>query len=351
MTLYLTTAARNQLAAVAGPALGALTLTRLQAGSGEGPGGATDAGRAALRTPQDAAVVVELEAPDGTLAVSAEIAGTADYDVTEAGLFGRVGAGAEILVGYWSDGGTVLAGVADGGTLELAATLGIQDVTGPAVALSQDVPGPPGLPGDCAQTEAELATCAAARQTAENDLAASEATLAIRNDELAACEAARDSALAALMASDAALAGEHLVTAPGTTVFVWPWAAATRARVALLSGEGGDGGDLDDDRDVNQVDAGSGGSGGPSLVRSAGVTHRTASGPGGRGAYDLSGGHKVGRTRGRHAAAIVAQLEMLDVGDEIEITVGLGGPGGSGEDGGSDGADGDPGWVLIVPRG
>ena len=411
MTLYLTTAARNQLAAAAGPALAALTLTRIQAGSGSGSGGAADAGRVALRTPQDAAAVAELDAPDGTLAVAAEITGTADYDVTEAGLFGRVGAGAELLVAYWSNGGAVLAGVANGGILGLAATLGIQDVTGPAVALSQDVPGPPGLPGDCAQTEAELATCEAdltvcetARDacqatlairdvelaTCEADLTvcetardACQATLAIRDVELATCEAdltvcetARDACQATLAIRDVELAtceaarqsaedslanllaggGEHVVTAAGSTVFSWPWDTA-KARLFMQGGGGGGGGGIHNDGvagaassvTVNgNITSAAGGRRGRGSVGS-GVSFRAVDRvASGNGGDGAQPVTSVNAQPGGAGDVVLAELAGLGVNDEISITVGSGGARGATADG-IQAQSGGAGVVLIAP--
>ena len=371
MTLYLTTAARNQLADAAGPALAALTLTRLQVGSGSGPGGAADGGRTALRAPRDAAAVAELDAPDGTLAVAAETTGTADYDVTEAGLFGRVGAGAELLVAYWSNSGAVLAGVANGGTLELAATLGIQDVTGPAVALSQDVPGPPGLPGDCAQTEAGLAACEADLATRTTGLAACEADLATRTTGLAACEAARNTALADAMAAREALAGDHLVTAAGVTTFIWPWPAATRARVTCVGGGGGGGGgsarvgsslgagggDGDDGEQTQAslpsagtITAAGGRRGLRGRLRTGDPANDPAIGNGGNGgAASPNHNRNEDGQGGTAGAAVAGTWAGLAVGSEITISVGSGGPGGSSTAAGV-GSPGSPGFVRISPQ-
>ena len=368
MTLYLTTLARNQLAAADGPALAALTLTRLQAGSGSGPGGAMDAGRVALRTPRDAAAVVELDAPDGVLAVAAEITGTDVYDVDEVGLFGRVGAGAELLVAYWSAGGAAIGGLAIGSILELTATLGIQDDTAAPVVLSQIVPGPPGLPGDCSQTEADLVDCQAARTAAETARDACQADLMTRTVNLDTCEGARDGALADLAACRTALLGEHLVTEAGTTRFAWPWGAATRALV-LAYGGGGGGGSISYSHD-GRPGAETTVSRGPAVVRArggpAGEGGVRPGGPGkrptpngGRGMTQVAGvdgaGSNANGGYGASGEIVRGEIHGLSLGDVITITVGGGGAASSA--GASQvrppevtALPGRPGWALIVPR-
>ena len=100
--LVLTDRARTELADGARRGLGAVTLTRLAIGSGLNVGGRPgDTARTALRSQQDVQPVTGSTAIAGRIAYRADYIPTADYAVTEIGLFARAGqAGAEWLFGY-----------------------------------------------------------------------------------------------------------------------------------------------------------------------------------------------------------------------------------------------------------
>ena len=102
--LRLTAAGRAALADGANRGIRAVSYTRMSVGSGFGPGGAGDDGRAALRNERDDAPVTGTTAVAGELALVAEIVASEDYDIRELGLWGRIGdRGAETLHAYWTD--------------------------------------------------------------------------------------------------------------------------------------------------------------------------------------------------------------------------------------------------------
>ena len=355
--LVLTTMARHALVAATG--LDALEVLRIQIGSGSGPGGDTDAGRQALRALRDSAAANPANGPAGSVAITALIEPTADYDVTEAGLWGRID-GTEMLVAYWSDGGTAIAAARTGGEVEIAAVLDLRSAAGPAVTFRRDVPGPPGPPGDCADTEADLVDCQAslgacetARQTAEASLATCETARQTAEASLATCETARQTAQASLAACELALMGEHLVTAPGATTFAWPWAHATLARVVCYGAgqagegrggaDGGSGGATSVSYQGQAVTA-NGGSGRQGLDRDAHIRATWAGGNGGRGDNSSPG------QPGRAGDVVDGTIAGLTLGAELSITVGAGGEIADLPTDNLRATDGGPGLVLILPR-
>ena len=102
--LRFTDGGRAALADGANRGIRAVSYTRIAAGSGFGPGGAADDGRAALRNERDSAAVTGTTAVAGELALIATIEASADYDIREIGLWGRIGAdGPEALHAFWTD--------------------------------------------------------------------------------------------------------------------------------------------------------------------------------------------------------------------------------------------------------
>ena len=126
MILRLTTIGRQTLADGANRQTRAVTLTRLAAGSGSGPGGAADDARTTLRNERASAAATGATALAGRLVARGDLMPTAAWNVTEVGLFAQVGAAPEILLAYWTKGGDVLAAATPGVTLVLAAVIEIQ---------------------------------------------------------------------------------------------------------------------------------------------------------------------------------------------------------------------------------
>ena len=125
MILRLTTIGRQTLADGANRKTRAVTLTRLAAGSGSGPGGAADDARTTLRNTRASAAATGATALAGRLVARADLMPAVAFNVTEVGLFAQVGSGAEILLAYWTKGGDVLAAATSGVTLVLAAVVEI----------------------------------------------------------------------------------------------------------------------------------------------------------------------------------------------------------------------------------
>ena len=126
MILRLTTLGRQTLADGANRATRAVTLTRLAAGSGSGPGGAANDARTGLRNERASAPATGTTALAGRLVARGDLAPAAAFSVTEVGLFAQVGTDPEILLAYWTEGGEVLAAATPGVTLVLAAVVELQ---------------------------------------------------------------------------------------------------------------------------------------------------------------------------------------------------------------------------------
>ena len=126
MILRLTTIGRQTLADGANRRTRAVTLTRLAAGSGSGPGGAANDARTTLRNERASAAATGATALAGRLVARADLMPAVAFNVTEVGLFAQVGSAAEILLAYWTKGGDVLAAASPGVTIVLAAVIEIQ---------------------------------------------------------------------------------------------------------------------------------------------------------------------------------------------------------------------------------
>lgn len=98
-----TDAGRAALADGANRGIKAVRFTKISTGSGFGPGGAADDARRALRNERDEAALGGATEVAGEIALVAEIAPSADYEIRELGLWGRAGdAGPETLYAFWT---------------------------------------------------------------------------------------------------------------------------------------------------------------------------------------------------------------------------------------------------------
>ena len=123
--LRITDAGRAALADGANRGTHAIRLTKMALGSGSGPGGAADDSRTALRMARDTVALSGTSTVSGRIAVRGEFNPTEAYDVTEVGILGRVGSGAEELYAYWTDGGTKIAATLADTRLVIAGSLDI----------------------------------------------------------------------------------------------------------------------------------------------------------------------------------------------------------------------------------
>ena len=173
--LRLTTAGRALIADGANTGLSAVRLTHLAVGSGHAAGGAGNDARAVLRNERNRAAVSGAADAAGQVAYRADFAPTETYSVTEAGLFGRVGAsGAVTLLAYWTDGGTALAAAVPGAALTIAGVLEVQaaaaDVT---VTVSTALTlGDPALAARVASSEAAVGRLDGEQDTQDGLIAA-----------------------------------------------------------------------------------------------------------------------------------------------------------------------------------
>lgn len=134
--LTLTAAGRAALADGAHRALRAVEFRRLAIGTGTAPAGTDDSARAALRAQREIAAATGDTTVPARIALRADYAPDAAYDVTEVGLFARIGAtGAEFLAAYWvaPDAAGAVAAAADGVALVVA---GIVEITQSAAEIT-----------------------------------------------------------------------------------------------------------------------------------------------------------------------------------------------------------------------
>lgn len=125
----LTTAGRAALADGANRGINAIQFTKISVGSGFGPGGAADDGRAALRNQRDEAALAGSTAVAGEIALVAEISPSADYEVREVGLWGRAGSGAETLYAFWTDPAEIFDRAVEGTQTVVAGALSVAPAT------------------------------------------------------------------------------------------------------------------------------------------------------------------------------------------------------------------------------
>ena len=135
VVLRLTTAGAALLADDGNAGADAVNLLRVQVGSGSGPGGPADDGRTALRQPQDAADLVGSR-DGGQISVVGRVEPATSYDVTELGLWARVGAaGADTLLAYWT--GAAVAAAVPNGVIDVRGALDLRSAEAD-VALTVD---------------------------------------------------------------------------------------------------------------------------------------------------------------------------------------------------------------------
>ena len=108
----------------------AVRLTRVAIGDGLNAGGADDDARAALRSQRDGAAAAGSTAVPARIAYRADIAPSGTYQVTEIGLFAKIGeAGAEFLFAYWAaaDAAGAAAGAVPDSALTIAGVVAVVD--------------------------------------------------------------------------------------------------------------------------------------------------------------------------------------------------------------------------------
>lgn len=138
MLLRITDAGRAALADGANVGVAGVRITKVLVGSGQGPGGAGDDTRVALRNQRDSAVAGGSTMVPARVLVRGDVAATASYNITEVGLEARVGAaGAPFLFAYWSNAGEVFAAAVAGVVVLVVAAIDVVPET-PA-ELSVDV--------------------------------------------------------------------------------------------------------------------------------------------------------------------------------------------------------------------
>ena len=133
----LTTAGRTALMDGTNRQTRAIAMRTVAIGSGHGAAdtGATSA-RTALRRQRDSAAAGGRTAVSGRIAVRADIAPTASYDVREVGLFAQIAAETPFLFAYWTDGGRVLMRATQG---VRAVVAGVIDIAGAAAGIAVTV--------------------------------------------------------------------------------------------------------------------------------------------------------------------------------------------------------------------
>ena len=127
MNLRLTTAGRALLADGTNTGTAAVALTHLALGSGSAAAGAANDAKTALITERDRSALGGAAEVAGQIAFRADFSPAASYSITEAGLFGRVGAsGAVTMIAYWTAGGDALAAAVSGAALTVGGVLEVQ---------------------------------------------------------------------------------------------------------------------------------------------------------------------------------------------------------------------------------
>ena len=168
--LRITDAGRAALADGDNRGTNAVRLTKMAIGDGQGPGGSADDGRTALRNQRAVAALGGSTMVSGRIAVRGEFNPAAAYGVTELGLLGRVGDGAEELYAYWTDDGERLASTVANTRLVIAGSL---DIAPAAAEVTVNVDASVSL-GDPALS-ATVTALGGRVDTAESDIDALEA--------------------------------------------------------------------------------------------------------------------------------------------------------------------------------
>ena len=102
----------------------AIVMRTLAIGSGHGAPSPTETSpRTTLRNQRDTGVVGGQTNVAGRIAVRASITPTANYNITEVGLFAQIEAEAPFLLAYWTDNGRVLVPASQDSTTVIAGVL------------------------------------------------------------------------------------------------------------------------------------------------------------------------------------------------------------------------------------
>ena len=181
--LRLTDLGRAALADGSNRGTNAVRLTKMAIGSGQGPGGAADDSRTALRNQRAVVALGGSTMVSGRIAVRGEFQPTAAYGVTELGLLGRVGTDPEILVAYWTDGGERLASTVADTRLVIAGSI---DIAPAAAEVTVNVDASVSL-GDPALS-ATVTALGGRVDTAEADIDALETRMATAESDIDTAE-------------------------------------------------------------------------------------------------------------------------------------------------------------------
>ena len=181
--LRLTDLGRAALADGSNRGTNAVRLTKMAIGSGQGPGGAADDSRTALRNQRAVVALGGSTMVSGRIAVRGEFQPTAAYGVTELGLLGRVGTDPEILVAYWTDDGERLASTVADTRLVIAGSI---DIAPAAAEVTVNVDASVSL-GDPALS-ATVTALGGRVDTAEADIDALETRMATAESDIDTAE-------------------------------------------------------------------------------------------------------------------------------------------------------------------
>ncbi len=198
MHLAMTAAGLAAIADASNIGTSAVRFTKLAVGAGTGTG--DQSARTALIDQKAIADVTGQASGDTRIAIRADYSPTENFIVTEAGLFARIGAGAEFLAAYWvaEDANGALASAAADTALIVAGLIAIEASSAaitvtPAVNISVGVPDNVVLKTDHATTEArgivELATTTEARTGTDTERAVTPAGLEARIGQIPASAA------------------------------------------------------------------------------------------------------------------------------------------------------------------
>ena len=180
--LRITDAGRAALADGTNLGTNAIRLTKMAIGSGQGPGGEADDGRTALRTQKMVVALGGSTMVSGRIAVKGDFQPTEAFDVTELGLLGRVGNGAEELYAYWTHASDVLASTIAGTRLVIAGSLDIQPAAAEVmVTIDATISlGDPALSASVTAVSGRVDSL----ETADTEAAAARAALGARVDTI-----------------------------------------------------------------------------------------------------------------------------------------------------------------------
>lgn len=190
----------------------AVTMRTVAVGSGHGaPAAGATSARTALRSQRDTAAAEGRTSISGRIAVRATILPSADYNVTEVGLFAQIAAEAPFLFAYWTDDGRALLRAGRGVRTIVA---GVIDLAGAAAEASVTVS--PAVTFTPADTFVRLGDTPAALVAGSYLRAASPNPTAIENVSRDAVRADLNTGLVAL--TDGAAIAWNVASAPNAKV-------------------------------------------------------------------------------------------------------------------------------------